>query len=1454
MSTAPQIKKPKYPVRKKIVRFLTIVFLSILFLEFVVYFGSNLLLANWTRIQINQSTKGIYEVDFNRVNFSLIRRGLFLDGIILKPVNAGVDQQDQVLFDLYLDQLAIKSLWYSFSSGIVSIGKIEIDNPNLSMDIPSREQYDNDAAGAFDPQIESRVKALENEIKKSIGRFRFAGVYIHEIEIVHADLFFLNFLSDNSLKAENTKLIVKDINWATRQEWKTPFNAKGFEFELENVNFPLPDGVHTISAISVRVSSLGNKIDLRGVQLTPDRTKASRAYYEVSLKDLRVGNVDLNNAFMTSQVMIDEIVLTNPDFKVERKDSKLRDNTATGDLNELIDGILESIEVKELSVVKGRFLTSDFNDSLKNRIEIAELNFNMIKFYLGKNQAQKTNQFFYGQEASMDIRKASLYLSDDVHVIYGDRVSLSSFKDELLVENLRIEPRADALTNLDLGNIIRLTLPKLSLNSANLKRFYNEGRLEMDELIIESPKVEFTELNEQEKKSFKEGEASELLQGYMDAVVIKRVDLKNGEVQFTDEAGIRSNDIGFESFSLLLEDVLIQPNLNSSIQDIFLANEMVLSLDKYRLKLRDNLHEFLAGKVIIDSKKSLIVIQDFSLRPESPDSLTAVLDNYNKTVVINVKVPEFRIEGIDLKAAFWDEKLMINQILVPAPIVELARFRKKKEQDKSFDQFDSAGEVGDLLASYFSYISIDSVSFSDGRVRYENFSGNRNILLSEDSLSLSLKGFLIERGKLSANDRTFFSDEIDLGLKKYAFSVAGGSYEIGTDRLNYNSKSQTIFIDNLRLFPSKAIQSKIEFEVKLPRVAFQGVDLQSFLFDNKLKLNQLSVDGSQINLNVIRGFESSEKKRNKNLKTGNDLPKSIEEISIQRIDALNSQLAINYVVGENDVQSIKTNFDLGVSGLFLDSSMTTRENFTGLFEDITLKLEDFSFALPDSIHNVKFSSLLVNNKAEETIFSDFQIIPTNTTGYPGIPILSAKVAELGIKHNSLRQIESTGVFDISQLRLKDPVIDLYLDRIEKTAPDKDPSVRKEGELVSSIILRDILIQQGQIIAHTKDYGQMPRLAFNNIDFGMKGLDLNLMNSDQEIRPQFLLEKDLSLSFANYILYTDDSLNKLEVGRIRFLENNLFLEEVSFGTTVGRYNYFKKLGYQSDAIDGTVKRISILDIDFDTYFNLQVLKARKVSLDGMQLDVFRDKRLSRREGIIKPMPQELMKNSPFDMLVDSVTATNAFIRYQEFAARAMIPGSIRFEELNLNMAPFALSKKGNSYPLEKMYLKAQSRLMGEGLIELNSTLFFDAPYPMDMNVAIGEFDLRRINSMVSNGVFVEIVCGKVTDGKWDFKMNEDEAWGKMNLNYSDLKIQLLDTVSMRSGKGKLGLLTFAANTLIKNSNPRKLFNNRITSTIYFERDKAKFIFGGWWRATFSGLQGSVGLGQPKIPKRKKDKEE
>jgi len=59
---------------------------------------------------------------------------------------------------------------------------------------------------------------------------------------------------------------------------------------------------------------------------------------------------------------------------------------------------------------------------------------------------------------------------------------------------------------------------------------------------------------------------------------------------------------------------------------------------------------------------------------------------------------------------------------------------------------------------------------------------------------------------------------------------------------------------------------------------------------------------------IIRDLGLPEKKQNKNSKSGNALPKSDLKRSDRRIDALNSQLAINYVAEENDIQSIKTNF------------------------------------------------------------------------------------------------------------------------------------------------------------------------------------------------------------------------------------------------------------------------------------------------------------------------------------------------------------------------------------------------------------------------------------------------------------------------------------------------------------------------------------------------------------------
>jgi len=101
-SAAPE-KPKRYASRKKWLRILGVGLLSVLTLEFVCYFGSNLFLGSQLRKKLNESFNGVYELDFNRVHLSLIRRGIFLDGIVMKPSHPEKANAEQVLFELTLD-------------------------------------------------------------------------------------------------------------------------------------------------------------------------------------------------------------------------------------------------------------------------------------------------------------------------------------------------------------------------------------------------------------------------------------------------------------------------------------------------------------------------------------------------------------------------------------------------------------------------------------------------------------------------------------------------------------------------------------------------------------------------------------------------------------------------------------------------------------------------------------------------------------------------------------------------------------------------------------------------------------------------------------------------------------------------------------------------------------------------------------------------------------------------------------------------------------------------------------------------------------------------------------------------------------------------------------------------------------------------------------------------------
>ncbi|NVJ85957.1 MAG: hypothetical protein HWE15_06610 [Algoriphagus sp.] len=1437
-----------HPKRKRALKYGFIFLLTILFLEFIVYFGSNFVLLNWARLKINQATGGVYLVELNSLNFSLLRRGVFLSGVVLHPDPLAKGNEDQVLFDFQLDELSIRDVWYHWDDKFLVIGDIRLDNPNLSLQLPPGEK-DQKQEVSSEEKI-SGVKRLENEIKKSIDKLILGGILIENIEIEDANLFFQNFLSPNSIHAQNTRLHIYNVDWRQKQEWTNPFNAEGFDFELQEVQFSLPDEVHTINAGDVFISSMENQIRIKKFSLTPDRRQERPVYYDLNLEELRIGNVDLNRAFRDSDLEIDEIVLNDPSIKVFHNKTIVKENKGTGDLNDLIDGLLNSIHIQELSVNRGQFLSTGSLDSLENRIESKDFDFKMVEFYLGEDEERKQNQFFYGKDAAMELEDFAMFLSDKYHVIRGKKVTASSFLNRILVEGFEMVPREEINAELAPNQTINAQLAKLEFEDADLKKLYNEGILNVEKILLQSPEVELTELRGTKNQKVEGSPSSNLLEGFLSGATIGNFDLRDGKIQFKNASGIRSDDIGFEKFSLNLEQVKVSLDSVLKLRDILLAEEMVLSLDQYKLKLRDNLHMFQAGQVVIDSKRDLIEVRDFSLRPEDPANIRRTLETYGKSVALDLQVPFFQVRGIDIRAALLEEVLVVNEIFVPKPEFSYTKFQKTASP-KTASNPTSMEDFGQLLSTYFRTVSIDSVRFEEGKLDFTDYSGRKEISFSEEELSLFLKGFYLDPSQEVDPSKTFFSDEIILDLADYSFSLAQGDYDVATSHLRFNTKNQTLVIDTLRLVPGENLYSRLGLSLVLPMVSFEGLDLEEFLFENSLLLDRLVVDGSNINLEIKSDLEASEQISSK--KRIKDIP-AISEVQIGEVMASNADFSLRYQKDGQDNQSINTKFDLAVRDLRLDDDSNIRQDVSGLFSNISISLNDFQFSLPDSVHKVAFSQFNFDSGEDETVFAGLTINPIDPQSEEK-PYFQGTIEEVGIRNNKFAEVQETGVFDIKNLRIKGPELKLVLNgqKQEKTNPKKGKENNQDG-LIQGILLRQIGLEDGKIAIHQKDKGPLNGLAFREIDAELKGLDWDLTQMSDHSILEELLEGDSRVSFGDYEFFTKDSMESVRVGKVLFDGENLELDQVRYAPAMGRYAYLRKKGFQTDAVDLKIDKLRVEKIDFPAYFEEQKVIAHKVTGDDFQLDIFRDKRLPLLEGVYKPMPQQILKEMPMSVFIDSLLLSQGRIRYQEFSPGSPLPGEIIFEDVTTAIAPIATSMESEEHPVKEMDIIANTKLMGAGEINMQTHLFFEEPYPMDVTIQLGPMPLEPLNDILSKGAFLNArEDAQVVSGDWSFRMDDHEAIGNMRFHYENLKVDFLDSMTLEKGTGKLSLMTFLANTLVKNNNPRKLFGYTVLSDIYVKRDTSKFMFSTWWKATLSGLKGSVGLGQPAIPVRKEEEE-
>jgi hypothetical protein len=351
----------------------------------------------------------------------------------------------------------------------------------------------------------------------------------------------------------------------------------------------------------------------------------------------------------------------------------------------------------------------------------------------------------------------------------------------------------------------------------------------------------------------------------------------------------------------------------------------------------------------------------------------------------------------------------------------------------------------------------------------------------------------------------------------------------------------------------------------------------------------------------------------------------------------------------------------------------------------------------------------------------------------------------------------------------------------------------------------------------------------------------MLDSTQKGKTRLLNADDIRIKIGASSLPMSNGMNKISFAEIGFstASSELYMNDFHLEPLYSKYDYTRKLGFQTDWADLRVSKVVLRRINLRSLLDEGRIVVGLVEIDSAFLNDYRDKRIALKPGFKPPMPQDIIRNLKTYLRIDTVLLKNGNIVYEEQTGK--VPGTIFFDKVQVTFTGIT-----NDTVLLKAGLVSELKgtlyLMGTGKIDAAFQFHLhDLRNTFSFSAQMGPFDLVEVNPMVSNLLGVKVVSGKVKKVIIPGVVaSEDFATGTMQLYYNDLSVDILNKDQATWSKIKTGVIGWVVNDLvISNDNPSKSGVMK-TGTISVSRKKELGFPNYLWISVFSGLKSTVGF--------------
>lgn len=1193
------------------------------------------------------------------------------------------------------------------------------------------------------------------------------------------------------------------------------------------------------------------KIELRNAVFYTADTATAPAAYHFKVKNIKIQIKAIKPIIFDQKLLFDSLLLIEPDITVTRlrpannslqpRDTALSLPQEMGRVYNSIQQALQVLQVNRFQIDNGKFSLINKMRANESPVSVSNIHLYLDHLEVDSSKATTKDKILFSKNVVLNTHDQNILFPDGRH-----RLSFRNFHINVLDQSVQFDSCTVQASKGDSANTsFSIFFDKLKLINVDFDTLYHNEVIRADSVYCFNPRFQLNaDLKKRKDQSKPPPTLNELVQQLIGDMDLAYVSVQNGSFDINTMREGRPSSFTSDHNNFELQGLRINQNAARPL----VVEKFVMAIHNYENFLRDSAYAMQFDSILINNDR--INLSSFAYQ-----------ELKNNRAVNNLVMPRFELRGLSWDALVFSQQLNARSVTLYQPVIN---YNFSVNTNKKQNIFQALGDIGKILR-------LNNLHIVDGQINLL-FKNNAKLQLEHANISVLGKELVSSRKyssiRQSVTNLNFTKGFFTMGDLSAEFSNAkfsGTNNRLTAEVVNLKNKNNLVANANDVNVGSMIIDDDLR-QITINDINWSRADLQFIMNAESNKTT------SSFILNNFKGSNTTIDIDN----NGKKISGLLRNLFAERIASVNGRLNVDgLAIDGTNFRIIDSSFILEVQALKLTDKLSStlrhlsfKRSTVGNTADIRIPAMTFS---PDI-------NALLNGKIYADNISLFRPDIQIETGQPDhtgktIAWPEAKISRLIVKEPQLlltgiaaegnkkiewKRINSDNYIEIDNLAITHQnATSISIgqfrfsisDFISTNTGGKSFNTGK-GHLVGKI--SSLNMQQNEI-SEWDWQGKLNELDAKNFVIDSLGKQQGTLTITTAKLYDLSISSALLLNIRDLIHHNtaftlDEVTGSYITSQNRFNWYNagynkatkyFFADSFLYRPVMDREAFVTAHPYQADYIQLKTGEIIIGPLDIDKYISDTVLNAGTIKVHDINMYDYRDHRMPREAGIIRPLPTTAIKKINIPFTADTMKVINAQVDYEELNEKTQLPGKISVKNLN---GDFINVKNYNFSATDSLHINTSAFLEGSILLNLHvKESYADPKAGFKMQLHIHNNDPAILNETLKPLALVEILHGHVDTLTVEATGNNDVANGKIRMIYHDFKVKLYGVKNGELTTPRL--LNVVGNAIIKNKNRKK------ESDIFFVRLKNRSVINYLLKISLNGVMTTIGLKNNKKDMRK-----